>query len=264
MDRSILQGKTALVTGASSGLGADFARQLAALGCHLVLVARREDRLNALKDEITRQHPVDILVVPLDLAVRTAPQQLFDQLATAGKVVDVLINNAGFGLHGQFLEIPWSREEEMLMLDIVTVVHLTKLFAKPMTERNFGFLLLIASIGAYQATPTYASYAAAKAFVLHFGEAINYELRRTNVRCTVLSPGITATEFLQVAGQSASLYQRMVMMDSPTVARIGIDNMLAGRPSLVPGWLNALMIWLNRLLPRRWSTAIAERLLVVG
>jgi short-subunit dehydrogenase len=150
------------------------------------------------------------------------------------------------------------------MLDIVTVAHLTKLFAKPMAERNFGYLLLIASIAAYQPTPTYASYAAAKSFVLHFGEAINYELRRTNVRCTVLSPGITATEFLQVAGQSASLYQRMVMMDSPTVARIGIDTLLTGRPSLVPGWLNALTIWLNRLLPRRWSTAIAERLLVVG
>lgn len=264
MNSTLLQGRTALITGASSGLGADFARQLAARGCHLILVARREDRLRGLEQEITLQHPVEIGIIPMDLSARGAPQALYDQVTASGKTVDVLINNAGFGLHGHFLEIPWEREEEMLMLDIVTVVHMTKLFAKGMVERNFGYILQIASIGAYQSTPTYASYTAAKAFVLHYGEAINHELRRSNVRCTVLSPGITATEFLEVAGQRPSLYQRLVMMDSPTVVRIGIESLLSGRPSIVAGRLNAFTVWLNRFVPRRWATAIAERMMSIS
>lgn len=259
-----LAGKTALVTGASSGLGADFARQLAEHGCHLILVARRQDRLLALKQEISARHDLTIDVIPLDLGVRGAPETLYQQTLALGRQVDVLINNAGFGLHGEFLSIPWEREEEMLLLDIVTVAHLTRLFVKDMVARRFGYVLQIASIGAYQATPSYASYAAAKSYVLHYGEAINVELRGSNVHVTVLSPGITATEFLEVAGQTPSLYQRMAMMDSPRVARIGLNAMLARRPSLVAGTINALLIWFNRLTPRRWSTAIAGQLMRAG
>lgn len=264
MQDPTLAGRTALVTGASSGLGMDFARQLAERGCHLILVARREDRMLALKQEIAAHHDVTIDVIPLDLSGRGAPAALHQQVLALGRQVDVLINNAGFGLHGDFLSIPWEREEEMLMLDIVTVVHMTKIFVKDMVARNFGYVLQIASIGAYQPTPSYASYAAAKAFVLHFGEAINHELRGTNVHVTVLSPGITATEFLQVAGQKPSLYQRLTMMDSASVVRIGLRAMLAKRPSLVAGRINALLIWLNRLTPRRWSTAIAGQLMRLG
>ncbi len=256
-----LAGKTALVTGASSGLGADFARQLAARGCHLILVARREERMLALKREITANHDVTIDVIPLDLATRTAPDQLYQQVLAQGRQVDVLINNAGFGIHGDFLTIPWDREEEMLILDIITVVHLTKLFVKDMVARDFGYVLQIASMAAYQPTPTFASYAATKAFVLHFGEALNFELRHTNVHVTVLSPGVTATEFGQVAGQQSSLFHRIGTMDSPTVVRIGLDAMLAQRPSKVAGPFNALAAWSNRLAPRRLSTAIAARLM---
>jgi uncharacterized protein len=139
---------------------------------------------------------------------------------------------------------------------------MTKLFVRDMLARNHGYILQLASIGAYQPSPLYASYAAAKAYVLNFGEALNYELRKTNVKVTVLSPGITATEFLKVSGQQATLYQRTVMMRSPDVVRIGIDALLRGKPSIVPGRLNALMAWSNRLFPRRVQAAVAHRLMV--
>ena len=259
-----LQGTYALVTGASSGLGVDFARQLAARGCNLILVARREQQLRAVQQEISARYGVDVAIIPMDLAQPDAPQTLYDQIMASGKTVDVLINNAGYGLYGRFTEIEWEREKNMLELDIITLMHLTKLCVKDMVARNVGFVLLVASIGAYQPSPLYASYSAAKSFVLNFGEALNYELRSTNVRCTVISPGITATEFLQVSGQQASLYQRMAMMQSADVTRIGIESMLKGKPSVVPGRLNALTAWSNRLMPRRLSAAIAYRLMTVG
>jgi uncharacterized protein len=257
-----LSGQWALVTGASSGLGADFARELAGRGASLVLVARREENLRALQAEITARHPVQVEVVAMDLATPEAPQQLYDRLKAAGRQVDILINNAGLGLYGPFLEIDWQRERNMLELDIVTLTHMTKLFVRDMVARKRGYILQIASIGAYQPSPLYASYAAAKAYVLNFGEALNYELRKTNVKVTVLSPGITATEFLKVSGQQATLYQRTVMMRSPDVVRIGIDALLRGKPSIVPGRLNALMAWSNRLFPRRVQAAVAHRLMV--
>jgi short-subunit dehydrogenase len=149
----------------------------------------------------------------------------------------------------------------MLQLDVVVPVHLTKLLLPGMIERRFGFVLNLSSIGAYQPSPLYASYSAAKSFVLFFTEALSYELRGTGVRATALSPGITATGFLQVAGQRATRYQRRAMMQSPDVARIGIEAMLAGKPSVVAGRLNAATVFGNRLMPRRLSAALAHRLM---
>lgn len=261
MNTTVLRKKTALVTGASSGLGVDFARNLAAQGCDLILVARREDLLQQVKQEISGRFQVDVEVMPLDLTDVDATSRLYEQVAERGKAVDVLVNNAGYGLYGRFLEIPWQREKDMIELDIITLVHLTKLFLQGMVARNFGYVLHVSSIGAYQPTPLYASYSAAKSFVLSFGEAVNYELRKTNVRCTVVSPGVTATEFLKVAGQQPTLYQRLAMMPSADVARIGVESMLKGRASVVPGRLNAITAWSNRLIPRRLSAALAYRLM---
>lgn len=252
-----LRGQTALVTGASSGLGVDFARQLAAAGTHLVLVARRLDRLEALADELRAAHGVTVVVLAMDLAVTDAPARLHAELTSRGIAVDILVNNAGYGLHGAFVDLPWDRERAMIELDIVTLVHLTKLFVRDMVARGRGRVLQVASIGAYQPSPTYATYSAAKAFVLSFGEALNYELRGTGVRCTVLSPGVTATEFLEVSGQRPTAYQRMMMMTSTAVVRRGLSAMLRGRASVVPGVLNALGAWMVRLMPRRWATAMA-------
>lgn len=260
-NETTLKGKRALVTGASSGLGADFARNLAARGCNLVLVARREELLRALKEQLTGQHSIEVDIITMDLVEKDAPQKLFDKLKAEGKQIDVLVNNAGLGLYGEFLSIPWEKERNMLELDIVTLVHMTKLFVQDMVERNEGYILQIASIGGYQPSPLYASYSAAKAFVLNFGEALNFELRKTKVKVSVLSPGITATEFLKVSGQQTTFYQRMVMMKSPAVVEIGIKNMLKGTPSVVPGWLNAVTVWSNRLMPRRMSAAVGYQLM---
>jgi short-subunit dehydrogenase len=261
---SELQGRRALVTGASSGLGADFARVLAEHGCHLVLVARREDRLKQLAEEIAAKHRVDVRVIATSLSEPDAPRELHERLAAEGLEIDVLVNNAGFGVYGPFLSIPWEREREMLQLDIVTVVELTKRFAADMVRRGRGWILQVASIGAFQPTPTYASYSAAKAFVLSFGEALAFELRGAGVKVSVVSPGVTATEFLQVSGQQATLYQRLAMMKSDDVARAGIRAMLRGKPSTVPGLVNKLPAFLMRLTPRRLQARIAHMSMNVG
>lgn len=256
-----LQGKTALVTGASSGLGVDFARALAQRGANLILVARREDKLREVAAELRARYGVLATVIKQDLSEHDAPQRLFEKLQDDGAVVDVLVNNAGFGLYGDFLETDWARERNMLELDVIALVQLTKLFVREMVARKHGYILHVASIGAYQPSPLYATYSAAKSFVLNFGEALNFELRRTGVSSSVVSPGITATEFLAISGQRPTPYQRLVMMESADVARIGIEAMLRNRPSVVPGRINALTVWSNRLMPRRLSARISERLM---
>ena len=208
--------------------------------------------------EIEETYHVSTKTISLDLASPDAPQSLYNQLHEQGIQVDVLVNNAGFGIYGDFAAIPWDREKAMLDLDIITLTHMTKLFLQDMVARKSGYILQVASIGAYQPSPTYATYSAAKAYVLSMGEALNYELRHSGVSVTVISPGVTATEFLNVAGQSPNLYQRMAMMDSPTVTRIGIDSMLRRRPSVVPGLFNSLTVFVTRLMPRRMQTAIAD------
>lgn len=252
-----LRGRRALVTGASSGLGADFARELARRGADLVLVARREAEMQTLAAELRDREGVAVEVVPFDLGATDAPERLHAELAARGLAIDVLVNNAGFGVFGDYLAIPWERERAMLQLDIVTLAGLTKVFGRAMAERGWGRILQVASIGAYQATPTYAAYSAAKSFVLLFGEAVDFELAPRGVRCTVVSPGVTATEFLQVAGQRPTLYQRAFMMQSPQVTRAAVRAMLAGRRSVVPGLGNALLAWSVRLIPRRVATWIA-------
>jgi len=250
-----------LVTGASSGLGADFARQLAQHGRNLVLVARREQALHDLAVKLREQYSVQVEVVVLDLGTPDAAHKLFAKTEEAGWVVDVLVNNAGFGYYGDFLEQELDRIQAMLDLDISTVVRLTHLYGGAMKARGQGRILQVASVAAFQATPAYSVYAAAKTFVLHFGEGINREWKGSGVSCTTLSPGITATEFLKVAGQSATFYQRMVMMQSPQVAKIGLGAMFKGKASIVPGIMNKITAWSIRTIPRTWATAIGQMLM---
>jgi uncharacterized protein len=259
---SELSGRVALVTGASSGLGVDFARELARRGARLVLVARREDRLQAVQEELKRDHGVEVSTVTLDLADADGPQALYDLVRQQHLQVDILVNNAGFGVYGDFVDIPWDREREMLQLDIVALTHLTKLFARDMVKRGSGWMLQVASIGAFQPSPTYATYSAAKSYVLNFSIALNFELRGSGVSSTVISPGVTRTEFLQVSGQEKTWFHRMTMMESADVARTGIAAMLRRRPSVVPGFMNALTAFFTRLTPRNmlaWVTWQAMR-----
>lgn len=251
----------ALVTGASSGLGVDFARQLAAAGHNLILVARREQALQDLALQLHEQFQVKVEVIALDLGTRDAAGELFAKTQSAGWAVDVLINNAGFGYYGDFLQQDLDRVQSMLDLDINTVVGLTHLYGAAMKARKSGRILQVASVAAYQATPSYSVYAAAKAFVLHFGEGVNHEWKGSGVSCTTLSPGVTATEFLKVSGQSTTFYQRMVMMQSPEVVRIGLRAMFKGKSSIVPGILNKVTAWSIRTIPRTWATAVGQLLM---
>lgn len=260
-----LGGKWALVTGASSGLGADFARDLAKRGANLILVARRADKMHELAAEIkARQGTTAIEVIPMDLAQPNAPDELHAQVKAAGWAVEVLVNNAGFGLYGMFTETAWERIAQMIQIDIVTLTHMSHLFAKDMVARKSGYILQVASIGAFQPSPTYAAYSAAKSYVLFFGEALNHELRPHGVKVTVLAPGVTKTEFLAVSGQRPSFYQRLFMMQSPTVVRVGLDALLRGKTSIVPGVANRFLAWSNRLMPRRMAAMLAHRTMTMG
>lgn len=257
----MLQGKTALITGASSGLGMDFARQLAAYGCNVILAARRAKRLQELQRELSAVYGVSIDCRAMDLVEPDAPRRLFEHLKNSGRRVDVLVNNAGKGIYKQVWTQPWEELHQMLTLDMVALTHMTRLFVAEMVARKSGYILQVASTGAFQPTPTYAAYAAAKSYVLSFGEALHYELRNTGVTCTVLCPGVTRTEFFEVMGQPLTPYQRLTMMDSASAARIGLSAMLQGRPSVVAGWLNSLLALATRFFPRQVLAAVAYRLI---
>jgi len=252
-----LRGSWAVVTGASSGLGADFTRQLAGRGVNVVAAARRMERLSALRREVEEDHGTIVMPVQVDLSTEAGCEMLYESVRDAGIEPLMLVNNAGFGVHGAFLSVPWERERAMLSLDILALVYLTRRFVADMIERGRGYVLQVGSIGGYQSAPTYASYAAAKAYVLHHGEALHHELRGTGVSVTVLSPGVTATEFLDVAGQRPTLYQRLAMMESPRVVRVGLRALFRRRLSVVPGVFNKVSVWLNRVLPRALVVRIA-------
>lgn len=254
-------GQWALVTGASSGFGVDFATLLAEQGVNLVLAARRTEPMEALATQLRAQHGVEVVVEGVDLARAGAGIELKRRLDGHGIAVDILINNAGYGLYGPLLEQPLARTLDMLQLNMASLTELTHVFATDMARRRRGHILLVASIGGYQATPTYAAYSASKAYVLLFGEALNAELKAQGVTVSVLSPGITATNFLAVSGQRPTLYQRLLMMKSRPVAAIGLRALKAGTPSVVPGLGNKLTVWSSRLVPRRLQTWLAARLM---
>ncbi len=256
-----IQDTWALITGASSGFGIDFATQLAERGANLVLVARRIEPMQALATQLEQKYAIQVKVVSRDLSIAGAAAELKQTLDTQGIQIKTLINNAGFGLFGDFLEQPLSNTEEMLNLNITSLTALTHVFAKDMKNNGGGNILLVASIGGYQATPTYAAYSASKAYVLLFGEALHHELAVHNINVCVLSPGITATSFLQVSGQKATMYQRMVLMQSAPVAAIGLKALFAGKSSVIPGFVNKLTIFSNRFTPRSLQTKLAYLLM---
>ncbi len=257
-----LQGRTALVTGASSGIGASLARQLARAGASLIVTARRTERLETLAKDLRDACGVEVTVVSLDLGKPGAACALFDATEGAGKSVDILINNAGFGTHQRFDRIPWEKSAEQLQLNVVSLTELTRRFLEPMLARGRGHVLNVASIGAYMPIPYYATYAAGKAYVRNFTEAVAAELRDTDVRVCCLCPGATRTAFFDVAGQRGSWWVDASMMSPDRCARIGLAALLRGRRNIVAGFWNSLMCWSVRFVPRRLVCWVAE--LVMG
>ncbi len=254
-----LQGRWALVTGASGGIGAEIARRVAVRGANVVLVARSREPMEALADELRRDPGVEALVVPADLTRPETPAELARTLDDAEISVSVLVNNAGFGLYGDFFDHPWSSHQKMIDLDVKALVELTHIFGERMLERGQGHILQVSSIGGFTAAPTYASYAAAKAFVLSFGEATAYELRGSGVTMTTLCPGVTDTGFFTGAGQKPNRIQRFSMMSPADVAEIGVDAMLRGKPVVVPGILNVITAALTGLVPRPLRVMLAAK-----
>lgn len=254
-----LEGRTALVTGASAGLGVEFADRLAVRGADVILVARRRERLEEVAAQLQEDHGVAADVVAMDLARPEAASELYEEAGDRGHQVDILVNNAGFGVCGHFVDCDWQRHEAMLNLDILTPVALTRFFGADMVERGWGRLLQVASIGAFQPSPNYAAYSAAKSFLKSWGEAIDFELRPHGVSCTVVCPGVTETEFFDAAGQSQrTWFQKLSIMDASTVAEIGVRATLEQRVTVVPGWFNAFNTWLTRFFPRRLARWIAH------
>ncbi|GLR14370.1 short-chain dehydrogenase [Chitinimonas prasina] len=256
-----IKGKWALVTGASSGFGMDFATALAERGANLILTARRTEPMEKLAASLRALHGIEVVVEAADLAAPGAGTALKAQLDCHGLAVDVLINNAGFGVYGQFVDQPLGKTLEMLQLNVVSLTELTHVFAADMVKRGGGHILLVASIGGYQATPTYAAYAASKAYVLLFGEALHTELAPSKVKVSVLSPGVTATSFLAVSGQQTTPYQRLLMMQSRPVVDIGLKALFNGTASVIPGVGNKLTIFSNRFAPRSLQSRVAYQLM---
>lgn len=253
-------GTAALVTGASSGIGYDLARILAADRHDLVLVARSADRLRALADELAARHGIRALALPADLSDPAAPTAIMSALGERAVSIDILINNAGFGTYGPFASSDPARELAMLQVNIVSLVHLTRLVLPGMLERRAGRVLNVASTAAFQPGPLMAGYYASKAFVLHFSEALANELRGSGVTVTALCPGPTRTNFQVAAEMRASrLVRGPLMMDSLPVARAGYEAMLRGRPLIIPGLPNRIMSLAVRVLPRRLVTRMVRR-----
>ena len=254
-------GKWALVTGASSGLGLEFADLLAAQKVNLVLAARRRESMDKLASDLRSKYGVDVLVEAINLAAPGAASRLKSSLDARSVTIDILVNNAGFGLHGDFLDTPIEQTANMIQLNITTVTELTHLFGRDMVQRRSGHILVIASLLAFQAVPSYAAYAATKAYVLAFGEALHDELRPHGVVVTSLCPGHTATGFDAAAGATASSLLRLLTMKPRPVVESGIRALLQGKAMVVAGLLNKMAAFSNRLTPRSMQRATMKRIM---
>ena len=244
--------KVTLITGASAGLGVEFARQLASRGHRLVLAARRKDRLDALAKELGNAR-----VVAIDLSKSGSASKLLADLAAAGEEVDVLINNAGFGLIGRFAELDAKHERQMIDLNVGTLTDLCRAVAPAMIKRKSGAILNVASTAAFQPGPNMAVYFATKAYVLSFTEALHEELKPHGVHVSALCPGPTRTEFGEVAGFGGNGLFDRTAMDSPEVVEAGLHALDQNRAVVVPGLVNKIGAASTRFAPRSVVRKIA-------
>lgn len=253
----------ALVTGASVGIGLEIARCLARRGYDLVLTARREAALEAAAEVFRRDFGVQADVLSADLADPATPRRLMDELAQRGLAVDVLVNNAGFGLHGLFAHGSLEENLAMIQVNVTALVALTRLALPQMLERKRGHILNVASIAAYQPGPLMIGYYASKAYVLSFSEGLDVELAGSGVRVTALCPGPTTSEFEKRAGVKGIRLGRGKKMSAEAVAEAGVKGMLRGRRVVIPGFKSQVTATLACLFPRRWTAAVAHHLNVV-
>ena len=253
------QNKTALVTGAASGLGLEFSKLLAQDNYNLIMVDVDVKSLQKAKHHIQNIYNTKVVSLTKDLSKAGVSQEIFEFVN--GRSIDVLINNAGFGLFGPFAQTNWHRESDMLNLHIMTTTQMTKLFLKGMLKRGSGRILNVSSLAAFEPGPLMSIYYASKAYILSFSEAIANELKGSGVSVTALCPGPTKTRFQEVVANSSSKNKIEVnMASSKNVAKIGYIAMLKGKEIAIPGLLNKVIAFLPRLIPRNKVTSIVRRI----
>ncbi|HEX8075971.1 MAG TPA: SDR family oxidoreductase [Thermoleophilaceae bacterium] len=259
------ESSTCLVTGSSAGIGVEIARKLAARGHGVTLVARRKERLVKLARELSEQHGVRAETVACDLASAAARHRMISTVENRGLQVDVLVNNAGFGSAGRFQRLDQEAELQMVRTNVEAVVDLCGAYVPQMTERGCGAVLNVASVAAYQPIPRQATYAATKAFVLSFTEALHTDLRGTGVSATALCPGPTKTEFGDAAGIPDELFEIPgLVYSAEQMADAGVTAMDKGRRAVVPGPTNAVGAVSGRMLPRKLVLELVDRFYPVG
>ncbi len=251
---AVWRDKWALVTGASAGIGKALAEELAAGGTHVVLTARRRERLEELANALRTKHKVKTEVLVADLAEASAPEEIFAFTQKKGMAIDLLVNNAGFGQFGELTEVPAQRLLDMVQVNCSAVVHLTRLYLPVMVERKRGDILILASTASFQGVPYISTYAATKAFDLLFAEGLAEEMKPHGIRVCALCPGSTESEFHAVAGQEQ--FQRKAET-AEKVARTGLRALAAGKSYVISGLGNYLGAHGQRLVPRRFVTRVA-------
>jgi short-subunit dehydrogenase len=253
---------TALVTGASSGIGAAIARELASRGYAVALAARREERLRSLATELTTEHGVSTEAISCDVADPAERERLADELRTRGRSVEVLVNNAGFGHQADFARSPRERMTEMIRVNVEAVVDLTSLFLTGMVQRGRGSVINVASTAAFQPLPGSAVYAASKAFVLSFSEAVRTELRGSGVSVTALCPGPVKTEFTDVAGVPGveDRTPAAAWMTAEEIAKHALDGAARDKRVVVPGAINRATALAGQHSPRAVALPLISRI----
>jgi len=253
--------KTALITGASSGIGYEFAKIHASKGDNLVLVARRKEKLEALKKELEKAHNVSVLVIEKDLSIANAANDVYQETSEKNIVVDYLINNAGIGDYGKFYELNWDKQAVMIQLNITALTQLCKLYLNEMTKRDSGKILNVASTAAFQPGPLMAVYYATKSYVLHFSEAIANEVKDKGITVTALCPGATESEFVDTAELGDSkLFKNKKLPTSKTVAEYGYKAMMKGKVVAIQGFMNKVMAGSIRFSPRGMVVKITRKI----
>ena len=254
--------KTALITGASSGIGYELAKIHAAKGGNLVLVARNKAKLDELKVELEKQFNISVYTIGKDLSIVDAALEVYNETSEKGIQIDYLINNAGFGDFGMFAETEWEKELQMINLNITALTHFTKLYLKDMLKRKSGKIMNVASTAAFVPGPTMAVYCATKPYVLSFSEAVDNEVKEFGVTVTALCPGATETGFMKAASaENSNLFKGKKLPSAKEVAIYGYEAMLKGKPVAIHGFVNQALAFFVRLMPRKLVVAVSRKVI---
>jgi uncharacterized protein len=251
-----------LITGATNSFGRAFAMIFAKEGYNLVLVDAEAAALLQLESDVANLYPRTIIsIIPKDLSQPSAAQELYDEITEEGLVISILVNNAGIGEYGLFSETDWSREASLIMTQVITTTHITKLFLRDMLVRNSGKILQVSSVTGFMPSPRMAVYGASKSFILFFSEALQHEIRESNITISILSPGATQTDaFRKASTDTATAESSENFTDPDDVAQAGFDALMHGKKHEIIGFKNELQMGLSKLMPDSWSAAAMNKM----